>query len=323
MTLTFFDLFAGIGGTRIAFENAGAKCVFTCEWDKFAQQTYKENFNKVDASDVRDLDIDDIKDHDILIAGFPCQPFSIAGVSKKNSLGELHGFRDKKQGNLFFQIARILDGKRPKAFLLENVKNLVFHDKKRTFQTISETLNNLDYDFSYKILDGKYYVPQHRERIYIVGFDKKRYGEKIEFVFPEKPEGKLPELKDILLDHVDEKYTLSDNLWKYLQEYAEKHRRKGNGFGYGLNDPKFDTTTRTLSARYHKDGSEVLIKQNGKNPRRLTPRECARLMGFNDNFIIPVSDTQAYRQFGNSVIVPLVEKIAERLLDKLIELDKD
>lgn len=322
MSYTFFDLFAGIGGTRIAFEKAGAKCVFTCEWDKFSKITYKENFNEVDASDVRELEIENIPDHDILIAGFPCQPFSIAGVSKKNSLGELHGFRDKKQGNLFFQIARILDGKRPKAFLLENVKNLRFHDKRRTFNLIKKTLENLGYSFFSEVLDGKYFVPQHRERIYMVGFDKNLYGEVIDFPYPEPEISNLPMIKDILFKNVDAKYTLSDNLWKYLQDYAEKHRKKGNGFGYGLIDPRKDITTRTLSARYHKDGSEILIKQERKNPRRLTPRECARLMGFDDSFKISVSDTQAYRQFGNSVVVPLVEQIAKKIIEKLSFLDE-
>jgi len=322
MKYTFFDLFAGIGGTRIAFEKAGAKCVFTCEWDKFSKITYKENFNEVDASDVRGLEIEKIPDHDILIAGFPCQPFSIAGVSKKNSLGELHGFKDRKQGNLFFQIARILDGKRPKAFLLENVKNLKYHNKKRTLEKIIGILEELNYSFFYEVLDGKYYVPQHRERIYIAGFNKDFYEEVNNFYFPEAKLSDLPKIKDILLENIDDKYTLSDHLWKYLQDYAEKHRKRGNGFGFGLVDPDIDSTTRTLSARYHKDGSEILIKQADKNPRRLTPRECARLMGFNDGFKIPVSDTQAYRQFGNSVVVPLVEQIAKKIIEKLTFLDK-
>ena len=323
MKYTIFDLFAGIGGTRLAFEDAGAKCIFTCEWDKFAKITYKENFNEVDASDVRDLEINQIPDFDILVAGFPCQPFSIAGVSKKNSLGMEHGFKDKKQGNLFFQIARILDGKRPKAFLLENVKNLLYHDKKNTINTILNVLEKLDYSLSYKVLDGKFYVPQHRERIYLVGFDRSRYSEIDPFNFPKPPDNDLPMIKNILDSDVNEKYTLSNNLWQYLQEYADKHRKRGNGFGYGLINPNFDSTTRTLSARYHKDGSEILIDQGeNKNPRRLTPRECARLMGFPEDFIIPVSDTQAYRQFGNSVVVPLVNKIAVRLLRKLKQLDR-
>jgi len=322
MNYTIFDLFAGIGGTRIAFEKAGAKCVYTCEWDKFAKITYEENFYGVDASDVRDLEISQIPDFDILVAGFPCQPFSIAGVSKKNSLGKEHGFKDKKQGNLFFQIARILDGKHPKAFLLENVKNLLYHDKKNTINTIINVLDSLDYSLSYKVLDGKYYVPQHRERIYLVGFDKKRYGEVDNFIFPQPPNRDLPQIKDILDKNIDEKYILSDRLWEYLQAYKEKHRKRGNGFGYGLINPKTDSTTRTLSARYHKDGSEILIyRGKNKNPRRLTPRECARLMGFEEDFIIPVSDTQAYRQFGNSVVIPVVHEIAIRLLKKLEHLD--
>ena len=255
-----------------------------------------------------------IPDHDILVAGFPCQPFSIAGVSKKKSLGRDHGFLDKTQGTLFFDIARILEEKRPKAFLLENVKNLQSHDKKRTFAVIKETLEKLDYKIYCQVIDGKYYVPQHRERIFIVGFDREIYGDKEIFSFPEKTEIDHS-IKDILEPSVDPKYTLSDKLWQYLQKYAEKHRRKGNGFGFGLVD--LDGISRTLSARYYKDGAEILIPQKGKNPRRLTPRECARLQGFPEYFKIVVSDTQAYKQFGNSVVVPVVEDIAKQLITSM------
>ena len=306
------DLFAGIGGMRMAFERVGAECVFSSEWDRFAQQTYAANFGEAPAGDIRVIDAADIPDHDILLAGFPCQPFSIAGVSKKNSLGHAHGFADDKQGNLFFDIARILEAKRPPMLLLENVRNLKTHDRGRTFKVIQGELQRLGYCVNYQILDAQFYVPQHRKRIFIVGFHRDSWPD-WGFTFPQPPTSG-PHLADILEPEVDDKYTLSDRLWEYLQAYAEKHRRRGNGFGYGLVDPARDRITRTLSARYHKDGSEILIKQDGSNPRRLTPRECARLMGFPDDFVIPVSDTQAYRQFGNSVVVPLVEEMARSML---------
>ena len=290
----------------------GAECVFSSEWDRFAQQTYAANFGETPFGDIREIDATDVPDHDILLAGFPCQPFSIAGVSKKNSLGHAHGFADDKQGNLFFDIVRILETKKPQAFLLENVRNLKTHDHGRTFEVIRETLQQLDYNVSYQVLDAKGFVPQHRERIFIVGFHRDVWPD-LSFTFPKLPlHG--PRISDILEDRVDDRYTLSDHLWDYLQDYAAKHRRLGNGFGFGLVDPARDHITRTLSARYYKDGSEILIKQDGRNPRRLTPRECARLMGFPDNFEIPVSDTQAYRQFGNSVVVPLVEEMARTML---------
>ena len=306
--LTFIDLFAGIGGTRIAFEKAGCKCVFSSEWDRFAQITYEKNFGKKPAGDIRKIESSQIPDHDILVAGFPCQPFSISGVSKKNSLGKPHGFNDPTQGTLFFEIKRILIDKNPKAFLLENVKNLKSHNKKNTFKVIMDTLENeLGYNVYFKVLDAVNYVPQHRERIFIVGFK-----ENLEFKFPDFKPKRKPRFEDILEKNVDAKYTLSDHLWKYLQDYARKHKEKGNGFGFGLTNLKGHS--RTLSARYYKDGSEILIPQNGKNPRRLTPRECARLMGFPDSFVIPVSDTQAYKQFGNSVVVPLVMDIAIEMI---------
>ena len=317
---TFIDLFAGIGGMRLAFESQGAKCVYSNEWNKFCQVTYEANFNEKPDGDITKVDARKIPDHDILVAGFPCQPFSIAGVSKKKSLGRATGFEDKTQGTLFFDVCRILKEKRPKAFMLENVKNLISHDKKRTFSTILEVLDELEYDVHYQVLDGKYYVPQHRERIVIVGFDRRRYGEHVDFVFPDPPNNE-PKLIDILESNVDSKYTLTDNLWNYLQKYAEKHKAAGNGFGFGLAD--LNGITRTLSARYYKDGSEILIPQDGKNPRRLTPRECARLQGYNDNFKIVVSDTQAYKQFGNSVVVPLMSAVAGDLISKLRTMDHD
>lgn len=309
---TFIDLFAGIGGTRLAFTKAGGKCVFTSEWDKYCQQTYRENFKEQPAGDIIPIDKKSIPDHDVLVAGFPCQPFSIAGVSKKNSLGRKHGFQDKKQGNLFFEIVKILKAKRPKAFLLENVKNLKSHDNGNTYRVIHDTLKSLGYHIFADVIDAAKYVPQHRERIFIVGFDKKRYPH-IDFSFPTPP-NRRKKLSSIISRKVDSKYTLTDKLWKYLQAYAEKHRNNGNGFGFGLVDPAKQNTTRTLSARYYKDGSEILIKQKGRNPRRLTPEECARLMGFDRSFRITVSDTQAYKQFGNSVVVPVVHSVAKQIV---------
>ena len=318
---TFIDLFAGIGGMRLAFESAGGCCVYSNEWNKYSQQTYYANFGVQPDGDITKVQAESIPDHDILVAGFPCQPFSIAGVSKKNSLGRATGFEDKTQGTLFFDVCRILKAKRPKAFMLENVKNLCSHDKGRTFQIIQESLRELNYKVFFQVIDGKGYVPQHRERIVIVGFDKERYGEDVGFSFDLHPLKKQPVVRDILEKEVSEKYTLSDKLWIYLQNYAAKHREAGNGFGYGI--APLDGVTRTISARYYKDGSEILIEQRGKNPRRLTPRECARLQGFPDSFKIPVSDTQAYRQFGNSVVVPLMSDVAKLIVAKLEQLDTD
>lgn len=332
---TFIDLFAGIGGIRKGFEAINGKCVFTSEWDKYAQCTYRANFhdNHQIVGDIREVtNLDDIPAHDVLLAGFPCQPFSIAGVSKKNALGRAHGFEDKTQGTLFFDVLRIIKHHQPKAFLLENVKNLKTHNKGDTFATIIAALKAENYKLSTRVIDGKGYVPQHRERIFIVGFreDCDFDFDTLDFADPSKG----PTLKTILHDEsespedpytlavgkggsnatslVNEKYTLTDKLWKYLQAYAAKHKAAGNGFGYGINDPS--DKARTLSARYYKDGSEILIRQEGKSPRRLTPRECARLMGFDSSrtpeMIIPVSDTRAYQQFGNSVVVPVIEEIA-------------
>lgn len=307
----FVDLFCGIGGFRLAFERAGCECRWSCDWDKYAQITYGENFGHKPHGDIHSIAVADIPPHDILCAGFPCQPFSIAGVSKKQSLGRKHGFQDEKQGNLFFSIADVIDYHRPAAFVLENVKNLLSHDKGHTFEVIRRTLTEaLGYTVYYKILDAKAFVPQHRERIFIVGFRDVRY-----FEFPDTS-AHGPRLHTILDSKVPSKYTLTDRLWRYLRDYAAKHKAAGNGFGFGLvtkND-----VTRTLSARYYKDGSEILLSQGeGLNPRRLTPRECARLMGFPDDFLIPVSDMQAYKQFGNSVVVPVVEAVAREVVASL------
>ena len=311
---TFVDLFAGIGGTRIGFERLGGETVFASEIDKYARQTYQANFGDHPSGDITRIDANDIPDHDILVAGFPCQPFSIAGVSKYKSLGLQHGFLNATKGTLFFDIARIVKTKRPRMLFLENVKNLISHDKGRTFEIIKEALESLNYKLHFAVHDGRHFVPQHRERTIIVAFDNHVFGSREKFSFPKLPEQQY-RLRDILEKHVDSRYTLSDRLWRYLQDYAEKHRRKGNGFGYGL--PPLDGVSRTLSARYYKDGSEILIMQRGKNPRRLTPRECARLQGFPDDFIIPVSDTQAYRQFGNAVVVPMIEHLAKPLVRTL------
>lgn len=313
---SFVDLFAGIGGMRLAFQNVGGKCVFSSEWNKFAKQTYEQNFGEIPFGDITAINEADIPDHDVLVAGFPCQPFSIAGVSKKNALGKKHGFLDETQGTLFFDIARIIESKRPKAFLLENVKNLKSHDKGRTFEVIASTLNELGYSIHYTVLDGASFVPQHRERIFICGFRFDLFNGWEQFSFPSLPES-TRKVREILTESPDPKYTLTDHLWKYLQDYASRHKAKGNGFGFGLVD--LDGTSRTLSARYYKDGSEILIPQNGKNPRRLTPRECARLQGFPDTFQIPVSDNQAYRQFGNSVVVPLIEEVAKGIVNVIEE----
>jgi DNA (cytosine-5)-methyltransferase 1 len=309
--LRFVDLFCGIGGFRIAFERAGGECVFSSDWDKHSQITYEANFGEKPHGDIHSVAIADIPKHDILCAGFPCQPFSIAGVSKKLSLGRKHGFQDVKQGNLFFSIADIIDHHQPAAFVLENVKNLKNHDKGHTFDVIYRTLTEaLGYTVYFKVIDARSVVPQHRERIFIVGFKPWR-----DFEFPSFPTER-PKLKTILDDNVPAKYTLSDHLWEYLQGYAVKHRAAGNGFGFGLFTG--EDVARTLSARYHKDGAEILISQGPrKNPRRLTPRECARLMGYPSDFKIPVSDTQAYRQFGNSVVVPVVERIASVVIGAL------
>lgn len=309
--LRFIDLFCGIGGFRYAFESVGAQCVFSSDWDKYSQITYEANFGHKPTGDIHAVASKDIPAHDILCGGFPCQPFSLAGVSKKNSLGRKHGFEDAKQGNLFFEIERILAYHKPAAFVLENVKNLRSHDKGNTFKVIHDTLTQkLGYQVYFKVIDAIGLVPQHRERIFLVGFKTPRH-----FEFPKLP-AKGPKLASILDKEVDPKYTLTPKLWEYLQNYAKKHAAAGNGFGFGKVDGTM--TARTLSARYHKDGSEILIDQGpGRIPRRLTPRECARLMGYPESHKIPVSDTQAYRQFGNSVVMPVVAKIAEEVVAAL------
>lgn len=325
----FIDLFAGIGGLRMAFEGIGGECVFTSEWDSYAQRTYAANFRDSHElnGDITKIKASDIPDHDVLLAGFPCQPFSIAGVSKKNALGRKHGFADETQGTLFFDVARIIEAKRPKVFLLENVKNLVSHDKGRTFDVIKRTLaEDLGYHIHTRILDGQHFVPQRRERIAIVGFREPQEFSWEQLELPEKghrrlgdilhkEDGTEPEIEwdggrffDYDKKSVKEKYILTEKLWSYLKAYKKKHEAKGNGFGFGLVGE--DDIARTLSARYYKDGSEILVKRGRKNPRRLTPRECARLMGFPDSFRIPVSDTRAYKQFGNSVVMPAFAEVA-------------
>ncbi len=316
---TFIDLFAGMGGFRLAMQAQGGKCVFSSEWNKYAQKTYLANFGEMPFGDITKTATKSYipERFDVLCAGFPCQPFSIAGVSKKKSLGRETGFKDKTQGTLFFDVADIISRHRPKAFFLENVKNLMSHDKGNTFKVIKGTLEELRYSLHCLVMDGQGYVPQHRERIMIVGFDRDVFHGEEQFVFPEQKQ-KTKSIKDILDPDIDEKYTLSDKLWNYLQNYAEKHRAKGNGFGFGLVD--LDGISRTLSARYYKDGSEILIPQNGgKNPRRLSPRECARLMGYPDEYRLnQVSDVQAYRQCGNSVVVPLITAISEQLIKTML-----
>lgn len=332
----FIDLFAGIGGLRAPFDELGGECVFTSEWDRYSQATYRANF-RVDhpiAGDIVGIPSEHIPQHDLLLAGFPCQPFSIAGISKKNALGRPHGFACDTQGTLFFEVARILNFHRPRFFVLENVKNLVTHDSGRTFRTIKRTLTEeLGYTVFHRVIDARGFVPQHRERIFIVGFREPESFDWTALALPDSRTG--PRLATILhredgteqsespftdaKGRVAKKYVLSAHLWEYLQAYAAKHKKAGNGFGYGLVGP--EDVARTLSARYHKDGSEILIKRRQGPPRRLTPRECARLMGFDSaerRLAIPVSDTQAYRQFGNSVVVPVVRAVATLLRPYLL-----
>lgn len=325
----FIDLFAGIGGLRLGLEGAGGRCVYSVEIDRHAQATYATNFGPIDEPDVRAVDPSTLPAYDVLAAGFPCQPFSIAGVSKKASLGRAHGFADKTSGNLFFEITRIAEATRPPILFLENVKNLRSHDRGRTFQIILSELDALGYEVSNDIVDAAHWVPQHRERTFMIGLRRDVFGDR-RFIFPPVPATPRPVLRNILDSWVDRKYVLTPHLWEYLQAYAKKHREAGNGFGFGLVGG--DGVARTLSARYYKDGSEILIDTAGSIPRRLTPVECARLMGFpsprlvpagsmasdpHQEFLIPVSDTQAYRQFGNSVVVPVVRHLAEGLMAQL------
>lgn len=308
---TAIDLFAGIGGFRLALNNNKLDCLYSNDYNKFSCETYQANFGEIHCDDLSKISAQDIPKFDLLCGGFPCQPFSIAGVSKKKSLGRKHGFEDEKQGNLFFELLRIIDYHRPKVLFLENVKNLQSHDKGNTWQVIQSELLNRHYSVFSKIVDGKYYVPQHRERIFIVCFDND-YFKDIDFEFPSYPKKRLYELKDIIEPQVDSKYTLSDKLWQYLQQHKINSQAKGNGFGFGLVTPEYEYT-RTISARYYKDGSEILIAQENNNPRRLTPKECAKLQGFPNDFIIPVSDAQAYRQFGNSVVAPVIDAITKQI----------
>jgi DNA (cytosine-5)-methyltransferase 1 len=320
----FIDLFAGIGGLRKGFESIGGRCVFTSEWDKNSQKTYANNYpdNHPIAGDIREYSENPelIPGHHVLLAGFPCQPFSIAGVSKKNALGRKHGFLDETQGTLFFDTAQIINHHQPEAFLLENVKNLESHDGGRTFDTIMKVLTqDLGYHVQHRVISSEPWVPQKRQRILIVGFRKPTKFDFKNLVLPPAERG--PKLGDILEPEVDPKYTLTEHLWKYLQDYKNKHSAAGNGFGYSLFGP--NDVTRTLSQRYYKDGSEILVEQPGNRPRRLTPLECARLMGFDrpgKPFILKdVSDTQLYRQFGNAVVVPMVEFVADAMKPHLIE----
>lgn len=319
----FIDLFAGIGGFRIGLTKIGGQCVFTSEWDANSQKTYQTWYGDSEIhGDINAVKMKDIPDHDVLAAGFPCQPFSIAGVSKKNSLGQAHGFKCKRQGNLFFKICDIVRVRRPPVVFLENVKNLKSHDGGKTWLVIQSELEKLQYKIFSDVLDAVHWVPQHRERLLIVCFDRAVFGDSPPFTFPDPPLGHHT-LAEILEQEVDSKYTLTDHLWNYLQEYARRHREKGNGFGFGLVGP--GDVARTLSARYYKDGSEILIRQPGRNPRRLTPQEAARLMGFSERnarifghpsgFPIVVSDTQAYRQFGNSVVPDMVEAVGRRIVE--------
>ena len=302
------DLFAGIGGTRLGFQLTGrTKVVFSSEMDKFAIKTYFANFGDMPFGDITKIDEHDIPDHDILVGGFPCQAFSQAGLKK--------GFEDTR-GTLFFEIARILNNKKPKAFLLENVKNLLNHNKGQTYATIENTLKSLGYEVNLLVYHAKDFgLPQNRERIYIVGFNKDKIHNYEDFKAP-KPPCTATKVGDILEEKVSEKYTISDKLWEGHQRRKRDNKVAGKGFGYSLFN-KFSQYTNTISARYYKDGSEILIEQEGKNPRKLTPREAARLQGFPDNFIIPVSDTQAYKEFGNSVAVPVINAIAKEIIKVL------
>lgn len=330
----FIDLFAGIGGFRCGMTSLGGECVFTSEWDRFSAKTYEAWYrdSHIHTDDVRTLDpARDIPDHDVLCAGFPCQPFSLAGVSKKQSLGRSHGFQDEKQGNLFFSIMDIVDAKRPPVLFLENVKNLASHDQGNTWTVIRDEIERRGYQVLAQVVDARYWVPQHRERIFIVCFDKEVFtnNDTAAFSYPDFTDRATPKLSSVLgAKAPDRKYMLSDKLWAYLQAYAEKHRLKGNGFGYGLVDG--ESVARTLSARYHKDGSEILIRQaKWRNPRRLTPSEARRLMGFNqryaslfgheNGFPQVVSDTQAYRQFGNAVVPLVVEEVGKGIIDVMTE----
>jgi DNA (cytosine-5)-methyltransferase 1 len=336
---TFIDLFAGIGGFRLALERSGGKCLFTSEYDSYCEKTYRANFSVAGhlfRQDIREVPADDIPAHDVLAAGFPCQPFSIAGVSKKRSLGQPDGFACNTQGTLFFDVARIIDSHRPAAFILENVKNLRSHDAGNTLRIILDTLEQgLGYQVFSKIIDAKGFVPQHRERIFIVGFREPTSFSWDDLRLPARDtmslssilhpqDGSEPIEEPFTTGKkakVNEKYILSEKLWTYLQNYAQKHREKGNGFGFGL--VRKNDTSRTLSARYYKDGSEILVSRGRGRPRRLTPRECSRLMGFDEPgrpLQIPVSDTRAYKQFGNAVVPKVVDEVFRIMKPHLMQI---
>lgn len=306
--VTFIDLFAGTGGIRIPFDDLGYKCVFTSEWDKYAQKTYATNFHDIPSGDITTIQAQDVPSFNILLAGFPCQPFSNAGLKK--------GFADTR-GNMFFEIAKIIEHHKPEVLFLENVKGFRNHDKGRTFQIIKDILVQMDYEVFDQVLNAKDFgVPQNRERIYIICFNKQKL-QTINFKYPSKS-GIKTKVGDILEPSVDEKYTLSDRLWAGHQRRKIEHRRKGNGFGYSLFNVNSEYTS-TISARYYKDGSEILIEQEGKNPRKITPREAARLQGYPENFKIEVSDTQAYKQFGNAVAVPVIRAVAQEIAKVLAD----
>lgn len=336
-TMNFIDLYAGIGGIRFAFEANGGKCVFSSEWNKYSKITYEAFHGDIPFGDIHDInDIEEeIPDHDILTAGFPCQPFSLAGVSKKNSLGRLHGFDDPTQGTEFFKVKEILRIKQPMLFLLENVKNLKSHDKGNTYTTICEALDEVGYTFETRIIDAAHWVPQHRERIYFIGFRKDLDVTKQQIfdLFPNKPQKRIYDLEDIILSEDEiknkygDKYTLGQGTWNSLKRHKENHQKKGNGFGYNLIKKPFKSKiTRTMSARYHKDGAEILLEQSESIPRRLTPLEACKIQGFPKNCYKyfngkaeqPVSDSQAYMQFGNSVAVPVVNAIAKNITDFVV-----
>lgn len=325
----FIDLFAGIGGFRIAMQGQGGRCVFSCEWNPFAQKTYEANFGETPYGDIRSINAKEIPDHDVLCAGFPCQPFSLAGVSKKNSLGRKHGFEDETQGTLFFDVARIIKEKRPKAFLLENVKNLLSHGKGATFEVIRRTLaEELGYVIDWRVIDGSRWVPQSRQRVFIIGYDPDRVNVRREEVlvpFQPSPGFKRVNLRDIVLPSVPEKFTLGEGTWAALERHRAHHAKAGNGFGYGLHRLPIpeDAVARTISARYHKDGAEILIEQPGRRPRRLTVQEAMQLQGLDPRrFLFPVSDVQAYKQIGNSVVVPVVSACAAEII-KVLETKSD
>lgn len=306
---SFIDLFCGIGGMRLGLEMAGGRCVFSSEIDKYAAETYKANFHEAPSGDIRRIRAEDIPDHDVLAAGFPCQPFSLAGVSKRNSMDRPSGM-DMPEGNLFEEIARILREKKPQAFLLENVKHLKSFDEGRAFSTMLKRLEGTGYSIKHKIIDAKAVVPQHRERLFVVGF-KCDVG----FEFP-RIRDMGPRLGEILEKDPSDRYVLTPGVWAALLRHKRKSRERGSGFGYSIADPA--GVSRTMSRRYYKDGAEILVREDCRSrPRRLTPRECARLMGFRDSFRIPVSDAQAYRQFGNSVVPGIVARIGSKIADRL------